>query len=350
MEAFILMDIIQDKQISEYYGDQKELINTLTYLAGCNNYVFRGYNLQEQLLPNIIRKKDLSNVENNLLDEFEKFGSHYFVARTPIDFLSYGQHYGLPTRLLDFTYNPFIALAFALFSKKSPGNYKNTEDKDFYYIRYCRIGENIHLKGIPSYDAFTFGCFEWDSISKRTQEVLRYYTSCLSNADDIFFLDYVKGLQSCDHQQGICADEYLECMTQKVRNRKLGFIDPSQSNQRMIMQQGLFMLPYSLSVEEHYDLIYQNTSVLKIHKDLRESLQDYLNTLGYNTFRLMPDLPSVCQAVTQKVLDKRSDERNLFKSTRNNMKRYCSCPRCKYVGPSKYENECPLCGFISDDD
>lgn len=29
---------------------------------------------------------------------------------------------------------------------------------------------------------------------------------------------------------------------------------------------------------------------------------------------------------------------------------YCVCPRCKYTGPSKYSNECPKCGFVSDDD
>lgn len=30
--------------------------------------------------------------------------------------------------------------------------------------------------------------------------------------------------------------------------------------------------------------------------------------------------------------------------------RHCDCPRCKYSGPSKYDNVCPICGFTSDDD
>lgn len=29
---------------------------------------------------------------------------------------------------------------------------------------------------------------------------------------------------------------------------------------------------------------------------------------------------------------------------------YFECPRCKYRGPSKYSNECPKCGFVSNDD
>lgn len=30
--------------------------------------------------------------------------------------------------------------------------------------------------------------------------------------------------------------------------------------------------------------------------------------------------------------------------------RHCDCPRCKYSGPSKYDNVCPICGFTSDND
>ncbi|MCB2343304.1 hypothetical protein [Clostridium estertheticum] len=27
----------------------------------------------------------------------------------------------------------------------------------------------------------------------------------------------------------------------------------------------------------------------------------------------------------------------------------CICPKCKYIGPSEYENICPICGFVSDE-
>ena len=96
----------------------QRVIDELTGLARSGGKVFRGYNKQDELLPSLIRDKvSYTDVESELLKDFERYGSHYFHATTPIDFMSYAQHFGLPTRLLDFTYNPFIALSFALHGK-----------------------------------------------------------------------------------------------------------------------------------------------------------------------------------------------------------------------------------------
>lgn len=96
----------------------KAVIDRLNDLAKKGGFVFRGYGKQDELLPNIIRKGNFVNIEDKLLKDFEKYGSSYFHATTPIDFMSYAQHFGLPTRLLDFTYNPLIALYFACISNK----------------------------------------------------------------------------------------------------------------------------------------------------------------------------------------------------------------------------------------
>ncbi len=130
----------------------EKVIDKLTRLAKEGNYVFRGYEKQDQLLPSIIRDKDLQNCENILLHDFEKYGSHYFHANTPIDFLSYAQHFGLPTRLLDFTYNPFIALAFATNSKKYSKNNTYIDDRTYYYIRVASVNDNILLNALPNPD------------------------------------------------------------------------------------------------------------------------------------------------------------------------------------------------------
>ena len=79
------------------------------------------------------------------------------------------------------------------------------------------------------------------------------------------------------------------------------------------MQQGLFMFPYELNRDKHNEIITKNTSVIQIHKSCRNGLLSYLDTIGLNSFRLMPDLQSICHAIKRKVIDDRKENSQLFK-------------------------------------
>ena len=96
--------------------DKNELINTLTELASKSEYVYRGYSYYNEMMPRLIKNNDV-NIEMDLLREFEKYSAQYMNVHNSIDFLSNAQHFGLSTRLLDFTYIPYIALYFALYKK-----------------------------------------------------------------------------------------------------------------------------------------------------------------------------------------------------------------------------------------
>lgn len=147
--------IINPFDNEQEFTSSDKLITHLTQLAVDKNNVFRGYGKQSELFPNIIREKDWREQEIRLLHEFERYGLQYFSANNPIDFMSYAQHYGLPTRLLDFTYNPFIALYFSLFTPKGT-NYTYEEDRIYYYMRYCSLNDQIHIRTLPYFDETLF--------------------------------------------------------------------------------------------------------------------------------------------------------------------------------------------------
>ena len=79
-------------------------------------YIYRGLSkFDYQLKTSLIRLKGTyEELEFHLLRNFKKYSSRPDISnKSDWEWLALAQHHGLPTRLLDWTYSPYVALHFA---------------------------------------------------------------------------------------------------------------------------------------------------------------------------------------------------------------------------------------------
>lgn len=77
---------------------------------------YRGLSDSNYILESRLARHggDFRKLEKHLLRNFKKYAHRSVVEKDSIwHWLSVAQHYGLPTRLLDWTYSPFVAMHFA---------------------------------------------------------------------------------------------------------------------------------------------------------------------------------------------------------------------------------------------
>lgn len=125
------------------------------------SFLYRGQsNKKWDLIPSLFRietdnkpkSSKWKNLEKRILSKF-KTHSLPFITESPkgyIDWLTLGQHHGLPTRLLDWSKNPLVALFFAVndFKDKNDGIVYKERPFCTYYLDKLNTGT---LKEMPQY-------------------------------------------------------------------------------------------------------------------------------------------------------------------------------------------------------
>lgn len=102
----------------------EELIEKINRFT--NHYIYRGHSDSSWFMQTTLERGADSKFSKEFAEKYERYSKDEFLARfhlydkenispeTHLEWLSVMQHYGVPTRLLDFTTSPYAALYFSL--------------------------------------------------------------------------------------------------------------------------------------------------------------------------------------------------------------------------------------------
>jgi len=239
----------------EIIANWEELKNTLDKMM-LEGYIFRGIKKKSEMLPKLIRENSsLAEKEVDILRQFERYYGVYGPATDQWAFLSIAEHFGLMTRLIDFTRSPYVALFFAL-------HYQRTAEGAYQIYAIKKDKYEVHVDPRKS-------------LAEVKGTVLAFADSDPTNATPF--------------------TSTLEEAFKEIESKKtVVVLDPNYQNNRVLMQRGLFVLPSTVEEKNILAKFDEVSEVITIDDSLRERALAYLECMGIDEYHLMPDLGSVC--------------------------------------------------------
>ena len=273
-----------------------------------DNDLYKGIKNRENLGPKELsenisedNRKELPEILKKRIVIFRKYISVFKGAVNDVDILMTLQHYGGETNLIDFTYNPLVALFFSLAREKKSG--ENYEVIKITENNYVYINQKIESTSGEKRD--NENCLSDNESFKKdyyNSESLRFSItsshaplSTLSNSSLIFHKDSSDSPKKLSfvHINEIIDYEYAS------EQDKVWILEPfSYTNPRIFDQQGVFAVTsYKKSKQENSEFILKNAIIYTIDEDLRDEVLSLLKALGIDEVHLFPDVDGLVEHV-----------------------------------------------------
>ncbi|RJF75331.1 FRG domain-containing protein [Deinococcus cavernae] len=252
-------------------------------------YVFRGQGTTAPLTTSLQRLSgDTRDIERHLVRAVRKYARGTAPLEDSVwSWLALGQHHGLPTRLLDWTYSPLVALHFVTANEER-------YDQDGLIWRLNVTLTNAALPG-PVAEVLAH-----EGADVFTVEMLTHLG--MQVAGDTLALDAGMG--------------WLERLEQENGQPFLLFLDPPSLDQRIVQQSALFSLLSTPGSDpeawlaEHSDA----AQCIQVPAHLKWEIRDRLDQFNVTERTLFPDLGGLSQWL-RRYYRTREDGRKEMEST-----------------------------------
>lgn len=260
---------------------------------------YRGHsNKRYKLVPSVFRNSATFESEDLILRELISAHPDDFSSdQTTLEMLVRMQHYSLPTRLLDVSMNPLVALYFAAQTKKI-----RVYTKDRSGNRTSRTveadGEVITLtvskRDIKYFDSDTVSCI---ANLSRLRSDLKYEINTKLSKISFNRSTSIKRLVHfiCQERPGFRGE------IDPLDLDKVILTKPKQNNKRIIAQAGLFF-SFGMTQEIDKDLTsYISIDRIKIPSDRKELIRAQLDKFNINEKSLFPEIERAANYITANI-------------------------------------------------
>ena len=256
-------------------------------------YYFRGISSKEQVYPSIMRTKDkdLSFAENKILNDFIRFGSSLIGnINNAFDCVAYAQHFGLPTRLVDWSRNPLIALFFSLYYSKQ----SQSEPKILLLPNHntMPISEPLYLQ-------------TWGSLQLNDENPVRSYIKFIDQVKNGKFADIcIASILYHENIEGEAAELCSNKIKESDKKKFMIMVNSGYSNPRILAQDGLFYFPRKLNrsdIDDEY--VSSGVKYISVPVEWKSTLLNMLDLVGVSKYKLFFDLQNICSFIVEQIED-----------------------------------------------